>query len=410
MKKSAVKWVLIATFMVVLSVVVPSRATTISDYQRQQQELRKEQERVKKEQEEEQRRLDALSGDISDLEGDAEEIAAFIDELDESVFMIMASVDMIVEEIAEKEENIAITTILYEEAKKNEETQYEGMKLRIKHMYETADISIIQVLVEANSFSEMLNRLEYMEKLNEYDSLQLDNFVIAKLETEAIKDQLEDEKAALYAQRHELEEEKEELERILKEKQELYEDFEILIAKARQQAAVYSANIKNKSAQIKELAKKEAEVKAQELAAIKALEEARKKAAGNTSSAGGNYLPPSSFSGSTGERIAAYACQFIGNPYVAGGTSLTSGADCSGFIWRVYRDFGYTVPRNSFSFRTAGTGVEYSDAKPGDIICYAGHVGIYIGNGKIVHASTERTGIIITNAAYKTILAVRRLV
>ena len=409
MKKSAVKLMLIAVFMIILSVAVPARAATIADLQKRQQEFKKEQERIKKEQEEEQKKLNELSGDISDLEGNAGEIAAAIDELDESVFMIIASVDMIVEEIAEKEENIAITAILYEEAKANEETQYEGMKQRIKHMYETADISIIQILIESNSLSEMLNRLEYMEKINAYDSLQLDNYIIAKLEVEAIKDQLEDEKAALEAQHHELEEEKEELERILKEKQELYENFEVLIAKAKQQAAVYSANIKNKSAQINELAKKDAEA-AREIATLKALEEAKKKA-GSTSSAGGNYLPPSSFSGSTGERIAAYACQFIGNPYVAGGTSLTSGADCSGFIWRIYRDFGYTnVPRNSFSFRTAGTGVEYSDAKPGDVICYAGHVGIYIGNGKIVHASTERTGIIITNAAYKTILAVRRLV
>lgn len=93
-----------------------------------------------------------------------------------------------------------------------------------------------------------------------------------------------------------------------------------------------------------------------------------------------------------------------------GGTSLTEGADCSGFVWRVYKDFGYSVPRTSYSLRSYGTGVSYSEAQPGDVVCYAGHVGIYIGNGQIVHASTQRTGIKITTATYKEILSVRRIV
>ena len=107
----------------------------------------------------------------------------------------------------------------------------------------------------------------------------------------------------------------------------------------------------------------------------------------------------------------SYATQFIGNPYVWGGTSLTNGADCSGFIMSVYAHFGYSLPHSSSALRSVGRGVSYAEAQPGDIICYSGHVAIYIGGGAIVHASNERDGIkISSNAAYTTILAVRRVV
>ena len=111
-----------------------------------------------------------------------------------------------------------------------------------------------------------------------------------------------------------------------------------------------------------------------------------------------------------GKEIASYACNFIGNPYVSGGTSLTNGADCSGFTQSVYKAFGYSLPRNSTSQRSAGKEVSYAEAQPGDIICYPGHVAIYIGNGKIVHASSAKTGIKISNALYRSVLCVRRIV
>ena len=100
----------------------------------------------------------------------------------------------------------------------------------------------------------------------------------------------------------------------------------------------------------------------------------------------------------------------MGYPYVAGGTSLTKGADCSGFVMAVYQAFGYSLPRSSYAQSGAGRGVSYSEAQPGDIIYYGGHVGIYIGNGQIVHASTERSGIKITSATYRSIITVRRIV
>ena len=109
--------------------------------------------------------------------------------------------------------------------------------------------------------------------------------------------------------------------------------------------------------------------------------------------------------------MASYACQFVGNPYVYGGTSLTSGADCSGFTQSVYAAFGYSIPRTSYSQINAGTAVDsLADAQPGDLICYGGHVAIYIGNGQIVHASTPATGIKYGYAAYRTILGIRRII
>ena len=110
-----------------------------------------------------------------------------------------------------------------------------------------------------------------------------------------------------------------------------------------------------------------------------------------------------------GQEVVSFACQFIGNPYVWGGTSLTNGADCSGFVQSVFANFGVALPRTSSQQRSAGVGVSYEEALPGDIICYEGHVGIYMGNGQIVNAMSPSEGIGISPATYTTILAVRRV-
>ena len=125
----------------------------------------------------------------------------------------------------------------------------------------------------------------------------------------------------------------------------------------------------------------------------------------------GNSSSGSSYSSGSGSSVVDYATQFVGNPYVWGGTSLTNGADCSGFVQSVYSNFGVSLPRTSYEQQNAGREVSYSEAQPGDLICYGGHVAIYMGDGKIVHASNSRDGIKVSdNAAYRTILSVRRLV
>lgn len=174
--------------------------------------------------------------------------------------------------------------------------------------------------------------------------------------------------------------------------QESEEIAENLVIKAeregRTEAFTYAESREQEEARIQA----EAEAKAQEEAEAKAKAEAeaKEKAAG-------------------GQAVVDYACQFIGNPYVWGGTSLTNGADCSGFVQSVFAHFGISMPRTSYQQRSAGVGVSYENAIPGDVICYDGHVGIYIGNGQIVNAMNPAQGIGISPATYTTILAVRRV-
>ncbi len=133
----------------------------------------------------------------------------------------------------------------------------------------------------------------------------------------------------------------------------------------------------------------------------------KKKNGGKTGGGGGSY---SVSGGGLGASVANYALQFVGNPYVYGGTSLTNGTDCSGFTMGVYRNFGVSLPHSSGAQRAMGYGVgSLAEAQPGDIICYSGHVGLYIGGGQIVHASTAATGIKVSNASYRNILAIRRI-
>jgi len=154
----------------------------------------------------------------------------------------------------------------------------------------------------------------------------------------------------------------------------------------------------------------EARLKKEEAARKAAREAAEKKAQQSQPQSGGEAVAPSVSGSGNGAAVANYALQFLGNPYVYGGTSLTNGADCSGFVMSVYANFGVSLPHSSSADRSVGYDVGGLDnAQPGDIVCYSGHVGIYIGNGQIVHASTSKTGIIVSNANYRTPLAVRRI-
>lgn len=397
------------------SEILTAEATTASDIE---EEIRRRQQE-----------LEEIYGQITDLEEEQDLILEQMEDLNAEIINTMASIALKDDEIAakvdeiadkeaeidEKQNQIVLTAAEYEAAKEREESQRQDMAARTRMLYEQGNESYINALLGANGLADMLNRMDYIEKIYEYSKLKLDGYIEAKDEIQNLWDLLEEEKAELEldyeqlgidrnnleAQKSELESMKSSLNVMLEEKKRQSDNYEAEINKARQEAAVAKTLLKQEQDRLKQL-------------------QAQQNGGGTTTAASGNYsssydsIIDQSSGSDLGRKIAKYACQYIGNPYVAGGTSLTNGADCSGFTYSVYAAFGYSIPRTSYLQRSAGTGVSYDSAQVGDLICYDGHVAMYIGGGLVVHASNSnpypRGGIKISNANYRTILAVRRII
>ena len=358
-----------------------------------------------------QNQITEINEEIERLNDEQDLVQEMIDDLNAEIVNTMASIGMKEDEITAKEEELSHKQVEidktqeeYEAAKAREEKQHADMLAHIKLMYEKESTSYLNLILMGGGFGDILNRMEFMESVYEYGRNKLAEYEETKNQVHALWELLESEKAQLQmdkqqleADRAELESQKENLDGMLAKKKQESANFEAEIKRAKQEAAVAKKLLQQEKQQLKQLQAQQNK--------------------GNTAAANGNYTTTNytstidNASGSDlGKKVAKYACQYIGNPYVMGGTSLTNGADCSGFVYRVYSDFGYSLPRTSSQQRGAGTGVDYSEAQPGDVVCYDGHVGIYIGGGKIVHASTARTGIKVSNATYRTILSVRRII
>lgn len=406
---------ILLTVLLIFSVVAPVQATTISD--------------AKNEKKKTEGNLNAVNNQIDSLEGQKAALANEVEEMDSQLVDILTSISICQEEIATKEKEIQQAKENLADAIVREEEQDEAMKKRIKFMYEQGDSAYLQLLLESKSIADLITKAQYVEKVYAYDKELLDEYKDTKETVKTLKENLEEEEADLLASNYELEQEQAALETTIAEKKNTIKNFDSKLASAKKQAETYKSQLKEQTAKIKKL--EEEKQKEKEAIEAQLAAQAKKPAKGTPAASNpDNYTAPQNGQAaddgytkeetpstpadpgdsSMGQQIASYACQFVGNPYKAGGTSLTDGADCSGFVQSVYRHFGYVLPRDSTSQRSAGRAVDYANAQPGDIICYAGHVAIYLGNGQIVHASSERTGIKYGTATYRTILSVRRIV
>lgn len=393
----------ILAFILCLSVVEPISATTISELQ---EDVRKNKEQLK----------DAEK-QVSEAKEAQEGIGEEIEEMDAELVSLITDINLIEEAITQKEEEIAATQVDYDAAVAEKDEQYAAMKIRIQFMYEKGDSSYLNMFFGAANMGDMVNKAKYVEDLYNYDRRLLAEYEATVQRVQELWDTLEEDKSELETSRTELKEGQAYMEEMLAKKRTEYDNYGVMLTKAKQEAATYTARIKQETAQIRKLEEEERKRREEEERKRKEEEERRRKEQEEQEGDSDSDTPskqeapkPSGGGGGKGQQIADYACKFIGNPYVAGGTSLTNGADCSGFVMSVYKNFGISLPRSSYAQSSVGRGVSYSEAKPGDVIYYGGHVGIYIGNGQIVHASTQRTGIKITSATYRNIITVRRIV
>ena len=372
--------------------------------------------------------LAATNSRINEIEEEKTALQAEINQLDQELVDVLVQIGVLEDEITDKEAAIKQTKADLVVAEEDRDDQYEAMKKRIQYMYENGgNEAWIQILAEADSISSLLTKVEYSQQLYDYDRDSLEKLKEIVQQVTDLGNQLETEKAELETMQDEYEVQQATLETTLETKKATASDYESQLATAQAQAAEYQQLIEEQTAELQkieeekqraaEAAEAAAQAAAEEAAAQAASEEAAYDSDGDTSSSvsSGSSSSDSGSSSSSasgsGSAVVSYATQFVGNPYVWGGTSLTNGTDCSGFTQGVYAHFGISIPRTSGAQRSAGRGVSYSEAQPGDLICYSGHVAIYMGNGQIVHASNAKDGIKISgNAAYRTIVAVRRLV
>jgi cell wall-associated NlpC family hydrolase len=339
-------------------------------------------------------KLQELQTSINDLETKKQEITGQISSLDADLVTTIASVDSLTTQISDKEAQIQETKTKLNAAQEKKNKEYSAMKKRIQYIYENGGgAGWAGALLSGTDVSDVLNRAEYAGQMYDYDRKCLEEYSATVDEVTELESEQEDEKSELETMKSEQEAQKANLESMLEQAKAASADYDAQLADAQAKASEYQQLIDRQNQQIQQLVAEQAAAAA--AAAASGSEDSDGVVGGGSA---------------TGQEIVDFALNYVGHPYVWGGNSLSNGTDCSGFIHLVYAHFGYSVPRQSAELRSVGRGVSYAEAQPGDIICYDGHCAIYIGGGRIVHASSARTGIKVSqNAAYRTILAVRRV-
>ena len=350
---------------------------------------------------------------IDDLKDNKAAVEGEVTSLQSQLTSILDKINTLESDLSKKQEEIEKANVDLEEAIVQQQKQFADMKKRIQYMYEAGNGNELEILLSAENFSDLINKAEYIQNVHEYDKEK-------QAECEATTKKIEELSATL-------QEEAESLEKMQVQLEEDKTSLNTMIDGKQSEIAQLDASIQEAVAAQKAEEEKRQQEAAQAAAAQEAEENSNQSQQGNnsagnensnsgsngggsgSSSGGGNasIVPPQ---GTDGAAVVAYARQFLGNPYVLGGNSLTNGIDCSGFTQQIYAKFGVSLGMTDSSQAYAGVEVPLSQAQAGDLLVYYGHVGIYNGTGGIIHASAPGVGIVEwSDCTYRQIRSVRRV-
>ena len=350
--------------------------------------------------------------------------------MEEELVRLLALKDILESDMEELKTQIQGADRDYRQAEEKRQRQYDILKKRIQFLYEEGDITYLDILLKAKNIGDVVSQTEYFRQLYEYDQEIIQRYEKLKQEAAGKKELLEEKQSQLEVMEEENESQQKELEGFIEARKTESSSFALELEEAQARAAQAAGEVIRKTEEIRILrARQEEERIRQEKERIRQEQESAGRepgSAGQASGAAGREpggagresggagtaggRPVKSIGGTEfGRNVADYALQFVGNPYVYGGTSLTGGTDCSGYTQSVYRHFGVSIPRTSGEQAGFGREIPYEEMEPGDLVCYSGHVAMYIGGGRIVHASSRKEGIKVSNdPAYRTIVSMRR--